>query len=204
MNEDKLNYFREKLNEEREHIGHLIEGLYDTGDLKDSLRDSTSELSSYDNHPADIASETFEIERNRALRANEIARLKAIDSALKKISDKSYGICEMCGGEIEEARLEAIPSAGLCIDCETKKVPNSRTHWQDRPIEETVMGYPFGNQNRDPEDYTGYDGEDVWQELESYNSVNYMFWDEEDESMQGIVEETDKISNEQYKRQLPD
>jgi YteA family regulatory protein len=204
MDTDKLNYFRGKLNEEREHINHLVEGLYDTGDLRDSLRDSTSELSSYDNHPADIASETFEIERNRALRANEITRLRAIDSALKKIDDGTYGICGMCGREIDDARLEAIPSAALCIDCETKKVPNSRSNWQDRPIEETVMGYPFGSQNRDPEDYTGYDGEDTWQELESYNSVNYMLWDEEDESMQGVVEETDKISNEQYRRQLPD
>jgi peptidoglycan/xylan/chitin deacetylase (PgdA/CDA1 family) len=67
-----------------------------------------------------------------------------------------------------------------------------------------MLCFPFGSYNKDAEDYTGYDGEDVWQELESYNSVNYMLWDEEDESMQGIVEETDKISNEQYKRQLPD
>lgn len=203
MDNKKLDYFRDRLLKEKEKVAEIINGL-DHGGLDDSLRDSTSELSSYDNHPADIGTETFEIERNRGLRANEVTQLKMIERALEKIDKGGYGTCEICGREIDGERLEALPSASLCIDCKETRVPDSLTYWQDRPIEETVIGYPFGSTNKDNEDYTGYDGEDVWQELESFNSINYMLWDDEDESMQGIVEETDKISNEQYKRQLPD
>lgn len=204
MDAEMMEYFRERLYNERENVTRLIERLEDEMGLGESLKDSTSELSSYDNHPADIASETFEIEKNRALKANEVTHLKMIDEALKRIDRGVYGICQMCGNDIGAERLEAVPFTSLCIECERDGKPNYKSCWQDRPIEETVIGYPFGSTNMDSKDYTGYDGEDTWQELESFNSLNYMLWDDEDEDMQGAVEETDKISNEQYRRQLPD
>lgn len=200
----RAEHFKRKLYNERESIVRILNRLDEDMGLGESLRDSTSELSSYDNHPGDMGSETFEMEKNRALKANEVTHLRMVDDALRKIDEGKYGICEMCGREISDERLEAVSYAKLCIDCERYGEHHARDYWQDRPIEETVIGYPFGSNNRDSEDYTGYDGEDVWQELESYNSLNYTLWDEEDESMQGIVEETDKISNEQYRRQLPD
>lgn len=204
MNREDREYFKKKLNEEKGNITQVINRLEEDMGLTGSLRDNISELSSYDNHPADIASETFEIEKNRALKANEVTHLRMVNEALDRIDNGKYGICEFCGKEISVERLEAIPFANLCITCETKEKPGYMTYFQDRPIEETVIGYPFGSDNRDAEDYTGYDGEDVWQELESYNSRNYMLWEDEDDNMQGVVEETDKISNEQYRRQLPD
>lgn len=203
MEKGKLDHFREMLLKERENVIGTIDSL-DANGLDDSLREDTSELSVIDNHPADIASETFEIEKNRALKANEITQMKMIDNALSRIDRGVYGICEICGREIGEERLEAIPSANLCIRCQETRVPGSKTYWQDRPIEETAIGYPFGDSNKDDDDYTGYDGEDAWQELESYDSPNYLLWDDEDESMQGVVENTDRISNTQYKNQLPD
>jgi YteA family regulatory protein len=205
MDRDKLEYFRKRLYEERDNIYHILEGLEEEMGVETSLRDSTSELSSYDNHPGDLASETFEIEKNRALRANETTHLAAIDDALGRIDSGRFGKCEICGREIAGERLDALPYARTCIECEKTREPNYKTCWQDRPVEETVIGYPFGSINKDPDDYTGYDGEDVWQELESFNSPNLLLWDdEEDENMQGVVEEVDKISNEQYRRQLPD
>lgn len=204
MDKERLEHFKNKLYEEMERTNGIIKRLQEDMGLGESIRDNTSELSSYDNHPADLGSETFEIEKNRALKANEVTHLKMVQDALNKIENGNYGICEICGREIDEERLEAVPYATLCIDCQRNEVPDYRSYYQDRPIEETVEGYPFGSHNRDPEDYTGYDGEDVWQELESYDSPNYLLWDDEDENMQGVVEETDKISNEQYRRQLPD
>ena len=41
--------------------------------------------------------------------------------ALKKIEEKSFGVCEECGGKISQERLEAIPTATLCISCKTKR-----------------------------------------------------------------------------------
>lgn len=204
MEQAKVEYFKNKLYEERKNITEILNRLDEDMGLGESLMENTSELSSYDNHPGDLGSETFENEKNRALKANETTHLKMVDAALEKINRQKYGICEMCGQPISYERLDAVPYAALCISCEKHKKPDYRSYWPDRPIEEDVIGHPFGSDNKDSEDYTGYDGEDVWQELESYNSVNYMAWDdEEDENMQGVVEETDKISNEQYRRQLP-
>lgn len=46
----------------------------------------------------------------------EIEILKAIDDALEKIGNGTYGICEVCGKEIEKERLEAVPWTTLCIE----------------------------------------------------------------------------------------
>ena len=43
--------------------------------------------------------------------------LKAIDAALKRIADGSYGTCVRCGGQISAERLEAVPHAALCREC---------------------------------------------------------------------------------------
>ena len=47
-------------------------------------------------------------------------RLTMIDNALERIKNGSFGICKGCGKEIAVGRLEAIPYAALCIDCQTK------------------------------------------------------------------------------------
>jgi YteA family regulatory protein len=203
MDRQKLDYFKEKLYEEKRRIFETIKNLDEDMGLVESIQENTSELSVYDNHPGDIGSETFEVEKNWALKSNELNHMKMINDALVRIGEGKYGICERCNKEIDEDRLDVVPYTNRCIECEDNE-PNYKTYWQDRPIEETVIGYPFGSTNMDDEDYTGYDGEDVWQELESYNSLNYNLWDEEDEDMQGIVEEVDKISNAQYRSQLPD
>lgn len=204
MEEQKLRYFRKKLIEEKRRVTGTIDDLDDSG-LDNSLRDDTSELSTYDNHPADIASETFEFEKNSALKANEVEQLKMIDRAIDRIESGEYGTCRICGRSIAEERLAAIPSAELCIDCENKRNDAAGPSRRDRPVEEDVIGENVGGINRDEDDHTGYDGEDTWQDLESYNSPNYMLWDgDEDDESDGNVEDTDRISNEQYKRQLPD
>jgi len=44
-------------------------------------------------------------------------QMRAIDRAIEKIDDGSYGACESCGRRIAAERLEALPHAALCIDC---------------------------------------------------------------------------------------
>jgi len=44
-------------------------------------------------------------------------KLKDVDSALAKIENGQYGLCEKCGKEIEEKRLTAVPEAKTCIKC---------------------------------------------------------------------------------------
>ena len=59
---------------------------------------------------------TVDREIDYSLEENESAVLAAIDAALARIDDGTYGRCERCGQEIEEERLEALPYATLCID----------------------------------------------------------------------------------------
>ncbi|MBN1442006.1 MAG: TraR/DksA family transcriptional regulator [Planctomycetes bacterium] len=50
----------------------------------------------------------------------EATQIVQIETALKKIDEGTYGICEDCGGEIASARLEALPFATQCIECKRR------------------------------------------------------------------------------------
>ena len=57
------------------------------------------------------------ISRRRALQAAGL-KIKSIEDALGRLHDGSYGICDSCGIEIAEERLEALPFTRLCRDCQ--------------------------------------------------------------------------------------
>jgi RNA polymerase-binding transcription factor len=72
------------------------------------------------NHLADDATEVFTRERNLALRSNAQDLLVQVEAALQRLDEGSYGICARCGREINTERLEALPSATLCITCQSE------------------------------------------------------------------------------------
>ncbi len=74
----------------------------------------------YGNHMADDASEAFEQAKNLALRQNAQQLLTQITNALVRFEQGTYGICEMCGAEIDPARLQALPYATLCLRCQQR------------------------------------------------------------------------------------
>ena len=108
--------FRAMLLEERGRVVSAIENLHDEN--PGSLEDETGELvsSSADNHMGDTATATFDRELDYTLEDNAEAVLSAIDSALKRIDEGTYGACRICGRPIGEERLEARPWTDLCID----------------------------------------------------------------------------------------
>lgn len=69
--------------------------------------------------PADRASQEEEFTFELRTRDRERKLLKKIDQAIESIEQKEYGYCESCGVEIGIRRLEARPTATLCIDCKT-------------------------------------------------------------------------------------
>ncbi len=75
----------------------------------------SGELSTVDQHPAELGSETFERELELTTLTIVENDLKDIDDALRRLDDGSYGICEECGKPIDEARLEAVPWARYCV-----------------------------------------------------------------------------------------
>ena len=69
--------------------------------------------------PADRASQEEEFSLELRARDRERKLIKKIDETLQLIEDNDYGWCDSCGVEIGIRRLEARPTATLCIDCKT-------------------------------------------------------------------------------------
>lgn len=69
--------------------------------------------------PADRASQEEEFSLELRTRDRERKLIKKIDEALERIEKGEYGYCDSCGVEINVKRLEARPTATLCIDCKT-------------------------------------------------------------------------------------
>jgi DnaK suppressor protein len=67
---------------------------------------------------AAAATHVFEQQRDIALRDKARGQLEAVEAALHRLDDGSYGQCSNCGREVAPERLEAIPWAELCIDCQ--------------------------------------------------------------------------------------
>jgi RNA polymerase-binding protein DksA len=77
----------------------------------------TGNISSMPIHMADIGTENFDQEFTLSLMQTEESTLEAIEAALERIEDGTYGTCEECGVKIPKARLNAIPYATTCVKC---------------------------------------------------------------------------------------
>ncbi|MDR2405599.1 MAG: RNA polymerase-binding protein DksA [Deltaproteobacteria bacterium] len=80
-----------------------------------------SMLSQAENYPDPTDRASMETDRSFNLRLRERERhlLKKIDDAIDRINNGTFGICEHCGDEISQPRLEARPVSTLCIRCKT-------------------------------------------------------------------------------------
>jgi RNA polymerase-binding protein DksA len=67
---------------------------------------------------AAAASQVFEQQRDLALRDRNEQHLAAVDAALARLDDGTYGTCVRCGRPIAPERLDALPWAAYCIDCQ--------------------------------------------------------------------------------------
>ena len=74
----------------------------------------------------DIASDARDREISHILTDRDRGKLEAIDEALSRVDDNSYGLCEDCGAEIAEGRLEALPFTRLCVTCQSDRERESR------------------------------------------------------------------------------
>ena len=106
--------YRDMLLEERDRVTAAINHLHE--DNSGSIEDETEE-ETYDNHLADSATATLNREIDYTLEENAEHVLRAINEALTRIDDGTFGTCGRCGTPIAEERLEAIPYANRCIDC---------------------------------------------------------------------------------------
>jgi RNA polymerase-binding protein DksA len=110
--------YRKRLLDERERVQGAIDYLHEEN--PGSLEDETQEIQS-DNHPGDMATATLDREIDYTLEENSERLLAAIDAALQRIEDGTFGICRTCGRSIDPERLDALPYTTQCIDCKRKE-----------------------------------------------------------------------------------
>ncbi len=115
---------RQRLEEERARLVDVRGGL--NGVTDESEGDSVAELSSIDQHQADLGTETFEREKDLAILESIEAELADVEHALRRLDDGTYGTCEACGRPIDEERLEALPATRLCRDDQERAEADAR------------------------------------------------------------------------------
>ncbi len=131
-----------------------------------SETESSHALSAYDNHPADLATDTFHRELDVGLTVGLNRHLAEVHRAQEKMDEGSYGICDRCGAPISEARLEAMPEAALCLRCqEAVEEP-----YLPPPSEAEVVPFPFGDRRDIHRDVVEADGEDFWQSVAQFGT----------------------------------
>jgi DnaK suppressor protein len=101
--------------------------------LEESERPQATELSNYDNHPADNASDLTDQLTEMAMDEHLGDNAEEIKKALQAMADGTYGKCVVCGEDIPLGRLEAMPQALTCVEHAEQKEENLR------PVEEDVL-----------------------------------------------------------------
>lgn len=109
MDPDQLDHFSKKLAEWKQQLLEEVDRT--VGHMKDDATNFPD--------PNDRATQEEEFSLELRTRDRERKLIKKINEAQKRIDDDEYGYCETCGIEIGVNRLEARPTAELCIDCKT-------------------------------------------------------------------------------------
>ncbi|ACT49324.1 MULTISPECIES: RNA polymerase-binding protein DksA [Methylovorus] len=109
MNDKQLDHFRKILNDWKAELSHDIDRTVHT------MQDEVTMFAD----PNDRASQESDMALELRNRDRERKLIKKIDETLGKINEHEYGYCNSCGVEIGLKRLEARPTATLCIDCKT-------------------------------------------------------------------------------------
>jgi DnaK suppressor protein len=84
----------------------------------------------------DLASNELAQHMTMLLADRDRERIIEIDDALKRMDDLSYGMCEACGLEIAEQRLQAMPFTRHCRDCQQDHEREAKTRYRGNDIEQ--------------------------------------------------------------------
>ncbi|HDZ55760.1 MAG TPA: RNA polymerase-binding protein DksA [Pseudomonas xinjiangensis] len=109
MNEQQLDHFAGILNSWKKELMEEVDR---------TVHHMQDEAANFPD-PADRASQEEEFSLELRARDRERKLIKKIDQTLQRIEEDDYGFCDSCGVEIGIRRLEARPTATLCIDCKT-------------------------------------------------------------------------------------
>jgi DnaK suppressor protein len=120
LNKEELKYFENLLNEKKETLIQELDYIEDNA-MRLNSKDGAGDLSSHAYHLADHATETQDREQAFHLASREGRFLYYIEEALDRVRAGTFGICKKCGTLIPKARLEAVPTAKMCINCKSRQ-----------------------------------------------------------------------------------
>ncbi|MGB7947949.1 MAG: TraR/DksA C4-type zinc finger protein [Candidatus Binatia bacterium] len=95
-------------------------------EMQERVKGETEGIKDEGRDTYDLASDERDREINFILNDREREKLHAIDEALQRIKDKTYGICESCEGEIHLGRLKILPFTRLCVKCQEENEKESK------------------------------------------------------------------------------
>jgi DnaK suppressor protein len=123
----ELDEIRRALIEQKKEFQRRVEKFRDQAN--EDSPGARGELSSVPLHPADLASETFEQDKELGMTERDSAIAAEIDEALNRIEEGTFGLCERCEKQISKERLQTLPRAAFCIDCqcEEERLSGGRT-----------------------------------------------------------------------------
>ena len=120
MNHADLKVYKEQLLALRARLRGDVHKMAESA-LKKNRTEANGDLSLMPIHMADLGSDNFEQEFTLSLMETDEEMLSAIEAALERLEEKTYGSCEDCSAKIPKARLDAIPYATLCVRCASQR-----------------------------------------------------------------------------------
>ena len=127
MDQEFLEARKKDLESEKARLEEALKGV----SQKSEHGNLEAKFPDYGNKEEENAAEVTDFSTNLTVEANLEELLSATNKALEKIQNNTYGKCEDCGNEIAPARLEAFPSATLCVSCKEKEDKKSDAKFRD-------------------------------------------------------------------------
>ncbi|MDK3160295.1 TraR/DksA C4-type zinc finger protein [Kamptonema cortianum] len=118
----------------------LLDQIHDTA--QNSVRDAHIESSGLGMHQGDAGSDTYDRDFALTVLSQEQDALYEIEEAIKRVEDKTYGVCQMSGKQIPQLRLEAIPFTRFTVECQAQleKENRGRQRWSSETPFAEMMG----------------------------------------------------------------
>ena len=123
MNKKQMESFKKILLEKRTEVNERIEHWREVA-LESNYKETTGDHSGYTSHMADQGTDAMEREKAFLFLSREEKYLQGINQALQLMDLGEYGICRVCGKEIDIKRMKVVPTTRICVPCkqaESKK-----------------------------------------------------------------------------------
>lgn len=122
MDKNKLNHYKELLLKEKDEV---LEEIMEVDETAKALMEEEEHNV---NDSVDLANLSINQNLLKSMSKKNQDKIMAIEAALKRIEENTFGICISCGNPIEENRLEAVPWATKCISCKNSEEQRKKNH----------------------------------------------------------------------------